>query len=80
MRTLTINIPDNIELNDLEAKLMLASKLFEKGKLSFGQASEFVGLSAKAFMELLESYEISVFNYPVSDIENDIENARNYSI
>ncbi|MCD4790852.1 MAG: UPF0175 family protein [Bacteroidales bacterium] len=80
MKTLTIDIPDTVELNDREAKMLLASRLFEKGKLSLGQAAEMVGLSKRAFMEILGDYDVSIFNYPVSDLENDIKNAQNYSL
>jgi predicted HTH domain antitoxin len=80
MKTLTINIPDNLELNDIEAKMLLASRLFEKGKLSLGQAAELVGLSKRAFLEVLSDYSVSPFNYSISDIDNDLINAKGYCI
>lgn len=80
MKKLTINIPDSLELNDREAKLLLASRLFEKGRLTLGQAAEMVGLSKRAFMELLADYDVSVINHSISDLDNDINNAKNYSI
>lgn len=80
MKTLTINIPENLDLNDREAKMLLASRLYERGKLSLGQAAELVGLSKRAFMEILFDYDVSVLNYPASDLDNDIKNAQNYSL
>ncbi|MFW5756217.1 MAG: UPF0175 family protein [Tangfeifania sp.] len=80
MKTIQFEIPDNIDLDDREAKMMLASKLFEKGKLSLGQAAQMVRLSKRTFMEILGDYDVSVFNYPVSELENDIRNARDYNI
>jgi predicted HTH domain antitoxin len=80
MKTILLNIPDSVELNDRDAKMLLASRLYEKGKLTLGQASEIVGLTKETFMELLSDYDVAVINHPCSDIENDIENARNYSI
>lgn len=80
MKTIKFKIPDTIDLNDREAKMLLASRLFEKGKLSLGQAAELVGLSKKAFMEILSDYDVSIYNYPVEDLDNDIKNARDYSI
>ncbi len=80
MKTLTIEIPDNIDLNGQDAKMLLAAHLFEKGKLTLGQASDFTGLSKKAFMEILANYDVSVINHPTSDLENDLNNARDYSI
>ncbi len=79
MRSILINIPDTVDLNDREAKMLLASRLYEKGKLSLGQASELAGLSKRTFMEILGDYDVSVVNYPSSELENDIENVRKYS-
>lgn len=72
MKTITINIPDSIDLSSLDLTMMLASKLYEQGKLSLGQASELTNLSKRAFIELLGKYNVSVFNYPASDIAKDI--------
>lgn len=80
MKTLTINIPDSLEIDSKEAKLLLASRLYEKGKLSLGQAAEMAELSKRAFMEILAEYEVSVFNYPADEIDNDFENAKRSSI
>ena len=80
MKTLTINIPDNVDLNVGEARLMLAANLFEKGKLTLGQAAEIVGLPKSAFMGIVGNYDVSPINSAINDIENDVRNARNYSI
>jgi predicted HTH domain antitoxin len=80
MKTLTINIPDNVDLNAGEARLMLAIKLFEKGKLTIGQAAEIAGFSKRVFMEITGDYDVSPINSAIEDIENDVNNARNYSV
>jgi predicted HTH domain antitoxin len=78
MKTLTLQIPDN--LDEGEAKTMLAAKLYEKGSLSLGQAAELAGYSKRVFMELLGSYGVSVFTYSETELENDILNAQNYHL
>ena len=80
MKTIKLNIPDTVDLDDREAKMLLASRLYEKGKLTLGQAADLVGLSKSTFMELLGDYDVSILNYPPSELDNDINNARNYSI
>ena len=80
MKTIELHIPDTVELNDREAKMLLASRLYEKGKLTLGQAAELVGLSKRTFMELLGDYDVSVFNDSVSELDNDIKNAHDYSL
>jgi predicted HTH domain antitoxin len=78
MKTWTLQIPDN--LDEHEAKTLLAAKLYEKGSLSLGQAAELAGYSKRTFMELLGNYEVSVFNYSESELDNDIKNAQNYHL
>lgn len=80
MKTLMINLPDTVDFDDKDALMTIASRLYEKGKLSLGQAAELVGLSKRAFMELLGTYGVSVFNYPSSDLDRDVDNAKGYNI
>jgi len=75
MRTLKINIPDTIDVDDKEVLMVLATKFYEKGKLSLGQAADMVGLSKRAFMEVMGSYGVSLFNYSTTDLEDDVNNA-----
>lgn len=75
MKTLTLNIPDNIDVNDNDISMLVASQLYEQGKLSLGQAAEMVGLSKRTFAELLGKYNVSIFNFPASDLSNDVANA-----
>lgn len=79
MKTLTIHIPDAADIDDKEAKMLLASRLYEKGKLTLGQAAELAGYSKQTFMELLADYDVSLINYSPEELDEDIENAQNYS-
>lgn len=78
MKTLTVQVPDN--LDEREAKMLLAAKLYEKGSLSLGQAAELAGYSKRTFMELLGNYGVSVFDYSEAELEKDILNAKNYHL
>lgn len=75
MKTLTINIPDSVDLNSSDIKMLIASRLYEQGKLSLGQAAELAGLTKRTFAELLGKYEVSIFNFPASDLSKDVANA-----
>jgi len=78
MKTLTLNIPDNIDLDDKEVAMLVATQLYERGKLTLSQAAELAGYSKRTFMELLSRYDVSVFDYDPSELEDDIKNAGNY--
>jgi len=80
MRTLHLNIPETVDFDDKEAVMAIASRLYEKGKLSLGQAADLAGLSKRAFMETLGNYGVSVFNYSPDDLDRDVENAKNHNI
>lgn len=75
MKVITLNIPDSANVDDKEAAMLLAASLYEKGKLSLGQAAEVAGLSKRTFAELLGAYGVSIFNYPATDISKDVKNA-----
>jgi len=75
MKTLTIELPDMVDLSEFEAKMILASKLYERGVLTMRQAAKFAGLSYREFMESLGSYGVSFMNYPAEEIARDVKNA-----
>ncbi|MBU1822014.1 MAG: UPF0175 family protein [Bacteroidetes bacterium] len=80
MKTLTLKLPESVNLDEREVKTLLAARLYENGTLSLGQAAELAGYSKRTFMELLGNYGVSLFNYPASELENDILNAQNYHL
>ena len=53
-------------------KRFLAAKLYESGKLSLGQAADLAELSKVAFSEILADFDVSLINYPTSDILRDV--------
>ncbi len=75
MRTVTLNLPDHIDLNEKEISTMLAAQLYDLGKLSLGQAANLVGLSKEEFMDVLGKYKISIFGETLEDIELYSRNA-----
>ena len=75
MKTITLTIPDNLDIDNKELVMLLASKLYEQGKLSLGQAAELAGLTKRTFAELLNRYNVSIFNFPSNDLTSDVANA-----
>ncbi|WP_034935688.1 UPF0175 family protein [Gloeocapsa sp. PCC 73106] len=55
-----------------EARLLLMVKLFETGKLTVGQAAELAGYSKPTFRELLGKLNVSVIDYPPSELEEEM--------
>jgi predicted HTH domain antitoxin len=73
MSQLTVALPGSITA--AEAKLYLAMKLFEIGRLSCGQAAELAGYSKTTFMEWLGRHGVAVFNYDPNELTDDLRHA-----
>lgn len=75
MNKVILNIPENINLKTFDFSVYVASKMYEDGLVSAGQASEMVGISKRAFIEILGKYGVSLFSQSVEDLDKDIANA-----
>ncbi|MCL2097333.1 MAG: UPF0175 family protein [Bacteroidales bacterium] len=75
MNAITINFPKNVAVDNFELTMLVASRLYEKGKLSLGQAAAVANMSKRTFIELLGHYGVSVFNYPPNEIFTEIAHA-----
>lgn len=71
MAELRLELP--LGIDEGEARLLLAIKLFEMGRLTMGQAARLAGLSKRAFMELLGRYNVPVFAYPPEELREEME-------
>jgi len=75
MKTLSIKLPDSVDIDSQEALLIIVTKLYEQGKLSLGEAAEISGLSKRAFIEMLDRYGVSLFNLNAGELSSDFQNA-----
>jgi predicted HTH domain antitoxin len=73
MSQVTIDLAASISATD--ARLFLAIKLYEVGRLSCGQAAELAGYSKRTFLELLGKQGVAVFDYPADKLADDLSNA-----
>ena len=48
-------------------------KMFELGKVSYGRAAELAGMSRVDFLEICGRYNVSVFNYPIEEVEQELK-------
>ena len=73
MKTVSIELPENI--SETELKIILAGELYEREKLTLGQAADLAGLSKRAFIEMMGKYGFSLFGDSIDDLMADIKNA-----
>jgi predicted HTH domain antitoxin len=85
MSEITIKFPSDFELavrltkEELEDHILLmaALKMFELGKISSGKAAEFAGLSRVQFFDACKRYKVSVINYSVEEILDEVKHFEN---
>lgn len=68
---LKITLP--FSLSEDEAKLLLAIKLYEVGKVSLGQAAKLAGFSKRAFIDVLGQHRIPIFDYSPEELRQEID-------
>ena len=74
MSQMIVDLPDAV--SETEAKLLLAARLFEIGRLSCGQAATVAGYSQRTFMELLGTLVgVPVFDYRADELPEDLRDA-----
>lgn len=59
-----------------QARVLLAVKLYETGKLSTGLAARMAGVPRSAFFYLLGQYGLSPFGETPDELEEDVTHAR----
>jgi predicted HTH domain antitoxin len=67
---LKVSLPITVSVD--EARLLLAVKLYEAGKITLGQGAKLSGFSKRAFMEILGRYSVPVFNYSAEDLRQEL--------
>jgi predicted HTH domain antitoxin len=78
-RSLTIPYDDSVLLEtsltrdefEREAKLLLAAKLFERGRLSSGKAAELCGMGRVDFLLALPGVGVSISNLGPEDADDE---------
>ena len=75
MNKIILNIPENLNLKAFDLSVYVASKMYEDGLVSAGQAAEMVGISKRSFIEILGKSGVSLFSQSVDDLDKDIANA-----
>lgn len=71
MNVLQVELP--LEVSEEEARLLLAIKLYEVGKVTLGQAAKMAGYSKRAFIELLGHYGVPVIAYPPEELREEVQ-------
>ncbi len=58
-----------------EARMAMAAKLFEMGRISSGIAAQLAGIDRVTFLLDLHRYKVAMINLNEGELKSDIENA-----
>ncbi|OQY04132.1 MAG: hypothetical protein B6I20_03590 [Bacteroidetes bacterium 4572_117] len=80
---LTLQIPDMYFVNHKkenikkQIKLYTALMMFRSGQVSAGAACEIAEVDRYKFIEECKKYDVPVIDYPIVDVENEIQQYQN---
>lgn len=72
---LLVSLKESPEEFEAEARLLLAIKLYELGRLTTGRAAELAGIGRVAFMFSLSRFGLSPVGVDPEELEQDLANA-----
>ena len=72
----TIDLPDEVGLDEHEAKERVVALLYEAGTLSEKQGCDILGLSRRAFQEMLADHGVAYMNSDPEDIQYELRHRR----
>lgn len=67
-----LSIGEELSVFRENVKLYLALFLFQTHKLSLGKSAEFANVSKDYFIDVLDKYKIPLINYPVDDLDKEL--------
>ena len=84
VKTVSIPYPEDLpavlgatpEAFEHELRFLVAAKLYELGRVSSGHAAVIADVSRAAFLTTLGDYQITVWNYDLAELEQDIQEAQ----
>ncbi len=79
MKQIVLEIPSTVDMDTEELRFILSMALYERGKLSLGDAAGFAGMTKRTFIELMGKFGFSPFNYSAEDLKKDFANVHSNS-
>ena len=75
MKSVTIQIPDNLNISEQDFKFRIAANLYSEGKVSLGEGAAIAEVSKRYFIENIGKFGVSVFNLTAAELLEDIAHA-----
>ena len=76
-KVLKISVPEDIGVDEYEARLLLAIELYREGRLTLKQSAELAGLCVEDFMRELSRRKVSIINLDEDELREELRAAEN---
>ena len=71
-----VELPDDIRLDEHEAREQVVALLYDAGTLSEKQGCDILGLSRRAFQNMLAEHDVAYMNSDPEDIQYELRHRR----
>ena len=75
MKTLTLTLPDSVDVEMSDLMRMIASRLYERRTLTLSEAAKLAKMPKWDFARVLSDYGVAYFNQTKSELEEEVKNA-----
>ena len=73
VKVLRISVPEYVDVDEFEARLLLAVELYREAKLTLKQAAELAGLCVEDFMRELSRRKVSIINWDGEELRKELK-------
>ena len=73
VKVLKMSAPEYVDIDEYEARLLLAVELYREGRLTIKQAAELAGLRVRGFMRELSKRKVSIINWGMEELKEELK-------
>ena len=73
VKVLRISVPEYVDVDEFEARLLLAVELYREARLTLKQAAELAGLCVEVFMRELSRRKVSIINWDEEELRKELK-------
>jgi predicted HTH domain antitoxin len=75
MKTLTLTLPDSVDVEKSDVMKIIAARLYERRTLSLSEAAKLAKMPKWDFARILSDYGVAYFNQSRGELEVEVKNA-----
>ena len=73
VKVLKISVPEYVDVDEYEVRLLLAIELYREDRLTIKQVAELAGLYVEDFMRELSKKKVSIINWDMEELKEELK-------